>query len=158
MSTTKSHAWLLPLLSDFILAVSDIEMVEYLTAPTLIRVPLTPYYCNSVIAWREGLVPVFNLNPLFTLPSTHNVHHFGILAYQHAPKSPLQHLAVILNGSPMRVTVDDDQVTDAPEEVAGLYNQLVLSCFEYREKPVSILNITYLASREFGALVADEVA
>ena len=158
MSTTKSHAWILPILPDFKLAVSDVEMVEYLTAPTLIHVPLTPYYCNHVIVWREGLVPVFNLNPLFILPSVHEVHHFGILAYQQAPKTPLQHMAVILSGSPLRVVVDDAQVTDAPEEVEGVFKKLVLSCFTYQDSPVSILNVPYLASREFGTLVADDVA
>jgi len=158
MSTTKSNAWIIPLQSDFLVAVSDVEMVEYLTGPRLIHVPLTPYYCNNVIPWREGMIPVFNLNPLFALPSMHNLHHFGVLAYQARPKTPLQHIAVLLSGSPVRISVDDEQIGEVPEEFSGPFADLVLSCFEYKDLPVPILNIPYLASQEFGSAIVDVVA
>ncbi len=155
MSTIKSHAWLLPLRSDFVVAVSDVEMVEYLIDQKTIPVPLTPYYCRHVIVWREALLPVFDLNPLFTQPALKRFHHFGVLAYQTAPKTPLQYLIVALSGSPARVAVDDEKVADTPEEFSGPLRNLALATFLHNDQPVPILNISHLASGEFLRVVPD---
>lgn len=143
---SDTHAWILSLAPDRRIAVADREMIEYIIAPAMERVPMTPEHCNEVLIHREELLPLFDLNTLLGWEPLAHRRHVGMLAYQLAPRQPLQHLAMYLHGPPVRMKVSDDWVTAVPDYFCGALVDLALSCFTLGDQEVPILNVPYLAS------------
>lgn len=143
-----AHAWLLSLGGNYQIALSDREMVEYLVDVNTLSVPLTPNYCAAVMPWRERLVPVIDINPLIAKPYLDSMRHLCVVAYQEAPRTPLRHVAIVINGPPLRVPVDDDQACAVPPEYKGELAPLALAALELEGRAVPIFDIAYLCSTD----------
>ena len=153
MST--SNAWLLECGDALTVAVSDHEIVECVQPERYFRIPGTPDYCCSVLAWQDKLVPVMDM-----AAALHDDHRAQsewlfacLLSYQLAPKQPLQYLALRISQAPQKIQVDDEQVCEVP---TGGISQLLASvsfcCFSHQQLPVAILDIAKLCSEEFREL------
>jgi hypothetical protein len=143
-----SNAWILPFGNHLQCAVSEKVMVQYIISPQMHLVPLTPDYCTYVINWRDRLIPVVNLAMLLDQSDTDTMHHIGIMAYQEAPRTPLQYGAIMLNASPTRIAVDDRQSCDIPGYVEPQMSSMILSCFSHNDIKTPIIDMSYLYSDE----------
>jgi chemotaxis signal transduction protein len=149
-----SDAWLLEPNDTLSIAIGDHEMVEYVQVPISFPVPGSPDYCHHVSFWQDKLVPVMDIGVLLGEPAQDTGTFMSLIAYQEQPGSPLQYLAVKVRTVPEKIRVDDDQVSDLPEEISeGKLMPVCLSCFNHGNRPVVILDIARLCSAEFRDLV-----
>jgi chemotaxis signal transduction protein len=152
---SSSNAWLLECGEVLTVAVSDHEIVECVHPERYHKVPGTPDYCSSVLAWQDKLVPVMDLAAaLDGIPKTSMDTAFVcLLSYQLAPKQPLQYLALRINNTPQKILVDDEQVCEMPAEgFSALLKSVSLCAFSHQQLPVPILDIAKLCSDEFREL------
>ncbi|MFV2061481.1 MAG: chemotaxis protein CheW [Gammaproteobacteria bacterium] len=146
----ESNAWLLKDINGDYFAVSEVEMVEYIPTVQIFSVPVTPTYCNSIVPWREQLIPVMNIALLFDTPDYNEFNKIGIFAYQINHNTPLQYLAIPIQGSPIHIVVKDSQLCELPDRFSGDKKSIALSCFNYQEQSVVIINLNYLVTTNFG--------
>ena len=145
----ENNAWLLKDTNGDFFAVAEVEMVEYIPLVTTFNVPATPYYCNSIMAWREQLIPIINFASLFDLNNTKDASRVGIFVYQLEANAVLRYIAIPIQESPVHIVVSDTQFCDLPSRFISDRVALALSCFTYHEKSVPILNLNYLVSTKF---------
>ena len=140
-------AWLLSAAGGVTFAVTQHEMIEYLTHARCQRVPLTNPHCQYLALWRDRLVPVLDFAPLFARgKGTAQRASLSIVAYQSNPRQPLDYLGIWIDEAPSRITVSDDQACDLPPDWCDeRLQKLALSCFLHAEQPVPILNVANLA-------------
>ncbi len=145
--TTAVSAWILTDNAGLAFAVAEVEMIEYLIAPSTFAVPQTPDYCTRVMPWRDQLLPIIQLNKLLKPDSYVDYRHIGVLAYQNAPGQDLKYIAVALGQSPYRVSVSDRGSAPIPDIYrVPAYRPLVRSVFRLDEIQVPVLDVAYLAS------------
>lgn len=150
-----SNAWLLECGDALTVAVSDHEIVECVQPERYFRIPGTPDYCCSVLAWQDKLVPVMDMAA--ALDDDHKVRSEPLfaclLSYQLAPKQPLQYLALPISQTPQKIQVDDEQVCELPTDgISRLLASVSFCCFSHQQLPVAILDIAKLCSEEFREL------
>lgn len=147
----ENNAWLLKDTNGDFFAVSEVEMVEYIPLANTFTVPVTPYYCNHIMAWREQLIPIFNLASLFELNNvnTNDMNRVGIFAYQLKENTELDYVAIPIQESPIHIVVNDSQFCDLPTRFSNDRIVLSLSCFSFQDEAVPVLNINYLVSTKF---------
>jgi len=143
-----SRAWLLEASGGMKFAVAEYEMIEYVIAPELTSVPLTPEYCSSIILWNDHMVPVVNFGILTSEESSH-MHSVSVLAYQENPQDDLKYIAISLQQPPAKVSISDDQACDIQQIDNDIWRMLSISCFTEQGIAVPILGIKNLASSEF---------
>lgn len=149
---TTSQAWLLECGESLSIAVGFSEMAELLQNQYSYSIPGSPGYCSSVLVWQENtVVPVMNITSLHGEEGKDPENpYICLLRYQQAPQMPLQYLALQVNTPPRRIEIDDDQACELPDEITrSLLQPVAVSCFLHEEKPVVILDLTYLCSAEF---------
>ena len=150
-----SNAWLLECGDALTVAVSDHEIVECVQPERYFKIPETPNYCCSVLAWQDKLVPVMDMTA--ALHADHRAQSEKLfaclLSYQLAPKQPLQYLALRISQAPQKIQVDDEQVCELPADgVSQLLASVSLCCFSHQQLPVAILDVAKLCSEEFREL------
>jgi chemotaxis signal transduction protein len=153
MST--SNAWLLECGDALTVAVSDHEIVECVQPERYFKIPGTPDYCCSVLAWQDKLVPVMDMAA--ALRDDHKTQseplYVCLLSYQLAPKQPLQYLALSISQAPQKIQVDDEQVCEQPTDgISQLLASVSFCCFSHQQLPVAILDIAKLCSEDFREL------
>ncbi|MCP4331794.1 MAG: chemotaxis protein CheW [Gammaproteobacteria bacterium] len=149
---TTTQAWLLECGESLSIAIGFNEMVELLQNQNSYSVPGSPGYCSRVLIWQEStVVPVMDITSLHSEDGeNHENPYICLLKYQQAPQMPLQYLALLVNTPPRRIEIDDDQACELPEEIVrSTLQPVAVSCFLYEDKPVVILDLTYLCSAEF---------
>jgi chemotaxis signal transduction protein len=152
-----SNAWLLECAPTLIVAVGDHEIVEYIQPQQSYPVPETPHYCNRVIAWQGMLVPVMDLALMTGVRSQQQELAFVcLLCYQLAPREALQYLALRINSTPQKVTVDDSQACELTQDsVSPLLKSVALCGFTHMEQTLPILDLGKLCSDEFREIALD---
>ncbi len=145
--TTAVTAWVLTDNAGLPFAVAEVEMIEYLIAPSTLAIPLTPDYCTRVMPWRDQLLPIIHHNKVLMPNSYVDYQHIGVLAYQNAAGQDLKYISVALGQSPYRASVSDRASAPLPDNYrAPAYRPLVRSVFLLDEIPVPVLDVAYLAS------------
>jgi len=152
--TGRSNAWLLECGPGLVVAVGDREIVEYVQPQRTYPVPGAPRYCNRVIAWQDRLLPVMDLALLTGLRKLQqDVAFVCLLKYQLAPRAALQYLALRINRSPVKVTVEDSQVCEPADDVlAPLLKSVTLCCFTHLQQAIPIIDLGKLCSDEIREL------
>ena len=141
----KSKAWLLYPAPGVQMAVANNAVAEYVLAPQMHEVPLTPSHCSKVIFWRDQIVPVMNVGQLVGAPDFQSS-GLSVLVYQPVPMEPLQYLAIWQNDSPDSVMVDDEQSCELPEGHAALWDFVTSACVEVNGVPTPVVSLKKLAS------------
>ena len=88
-------AWLLQLNDSRSVATSEQEVIEYLVHPQLFPIPFTPEHCSSIVQWRDRMLPVIDICPLFGDQPDDEAQGIVVLAYQQASK--LEYLALAVS-------------------------------------------------------------
>ncbi|MCP5158474.1 MAG: hypothetical protein H6975_03495 [Gammaproteobacteria bacterium] len=140
-----SNAWVLALDHRWFAAIGERELVHLVETPTLLEVPTCPYFCRSVLAWNDRLLPAIDL-AAWLQQQPRVDHHWklaGIVAYQPAPGVMPDYGALLLADIPERLPVTDAQACPLPEQPPG-WRELALSCFRRGEDAIPILDLPYL--------------
>lgn len=153
-----SKAWLLTPYGVQPFAVAGHEIVEYLNVAQLHAVPLAPPHCRAVLFWRNRIVPLLDFGPLNGLCRTAATSSVAVLAYQAAPGTPLDYIAIALREPPVRIVVDDETACGLPQEQAALWRLLATSCFAREGIATPIISVARLNSVELRLYVEDNVA
>lgn len=142
-----SRAWLLTAGVDF--AVAERHMVEYLTSPQIINVPLRPPHCAGVTIWREHWIPVLDFIDLAQAnpppAAAGALVHVVVLAYQFAPGEALHHGALVVRAPPREALVSDAMACPLPDDLGAL-QRWACACFSLEGKAIPIVDVTRLFS------------
>lgn len=141
----SSPAWILTLDQSLRAAVGEREMVYLIEIPSLLDVPLSPYYCRQVVVWNQRLLPVMDLAAWLRQDRAAQLKQtlIGVFAYQTQPGAALSYGALRLAAIPERAQVADDQACALPKQPAG-WRTLAISCFKQSEQPIPILDLPHI--------------
>jgi hypothetical protein len=140
-----SAAWILALDGALRAAVGERELVHLIEAPTLLDVPLSPYYCRQALVWNNALLPAMDLAAWLRQgqPVQCRWPLAGVFAYQTKPGAEPAYGALLLAGIPERTRVADDSACALPKQPAG-WRTLAVSCFKRGDDPIPILDLPHL--------------
>jgi len=125
------RAWLLEWPSQP-LALAPAEVIEVVYEPEVHRVPVGPDWCRWLVYWRDRLLPL-------ALPSRGALDSLSVvvIAYQQAPRAPLEHAAIAVRGTPRQIEVPRDADCDPPNE-GVLAEPQVRACFLHENRPIVV--------------------
>jgi len=148
-----TRAWLLDLGDGWRAAVGAYPMVEYVLAPAIRPIPLSPAHCPGLMVWREQLIPVLDPARLMGLtPDTGGkALRAVILAWQRVAGEALHHGALLVRSAPVEIAVSDDLACPLPDR-PEILRTIALSCFTHEDRAVPVLNVVRL----FGERLAGE--
>jgi hypothetical protein len=142
-----ANAWILNLDGAVRAAIGMRELVQIIEAPNTFSVPHTPAYSRNVMFWQNRMVPVLDLSiRLGRLSSDGKL--VAIVGYQDDVYKTVGLGAIILNGPPVRVAVDDSSAC-ALDEKMGHWRELSNACFSMEDVAIPVLHL----SRLFAAVV-----
>lgn len=141
-------AWLFDFGDDLHAAVGGQHLAEYLRAPQVTEVPLTPAHTRGALVWRKRLVPLIDLARLADNEGSSEKHQEQpqgaiVLAYRETPHAPLQYGALVLASVPREIGVRDDMACDLPT-APTFWGALAASCITHENRPVPILRVRHL--------------
>ncbi len=137
-------AWLLRAADNIQLCIGLHQAAEYIEAPTLHAVPMAPSFSNSVLFWRDRIIPVIDMN-ILAGNTAMNSRFIMVTAYQEKDNVPIEHVAFKLETAPYKIQVHDDDACELPESYPEEIKPYVLSIFKYDNSIASILNIAQLS-------------
>jgi len=146
-SPMESTAWILALDDRLRAAVGERELIHLIEAPTLLEVPLSPYYCRRAILWNNLLLPAMDLAAWLRgreQPAQQERKLAGVVAYQ-PQMGAAEYGVLLLSDIPARTHVSDTQACKLPEQPTG-WRDLATSCFLDTETPVPILDLPLIFS------------
>jgi len=146
-SPMESTAWILALDDRLRAAVGERELIHLIEAPTLLEVPLSPYYCRRAILWNNLLLPAMDLAAWLRgreQPAQQERKLAGVVAYQ-PQMGAAEYGVLLLSDIPARTHVSDTQACKLPEQPTG-WRDLAISCFLDAETPVPILDLPLIFS------------
>jgi hypothetical protein len=123
--------------------------LEVIEQPEIVRVPGAAYYMLGMLRWNGRQLPVLDL---CTLLNAHakagapRLRHALIVAYQTAPRQPIEHAAIATASLPQTVQVGDDAQCPLPDD-GDLWPLISISCFQHQGQRVPVVDI----GRLFGA-------
>jgi len=123
--------------------------IELIERPALVEVPGAAYYACGLMSWQGRQLPVVDLDTLLrAYPSEYRLPwRYGlVVAYQVAPRAPVQHGVLALPALPQTVVVGDEAQCELPTD-SDLWPLIALSCFQHDGHPVPIID----CGRVFGA-------
>jgi len=142
-----STAWMLALDDRLRAAVGEHKLIHLIEAPTLLEVPLSPYYCRRAILWNNLLLPAMDLAAWLRgreQPAQQERKLAGVVAYQ-PQMGAAEYGVLLLSDIPARTHVSDTQACKLPEQPTG-WRDLAISCFLDAETPVPILDLPLIFS------------
>ncbi len=147
-SPRENTAWVLALDDRLRAAVSERELIHLIETPTLLEVPLSPYYCRQALLWNDRLLPAMDLAAWLRGQPTQPARKMaGVVAYQPRAGTDPEYGVLLLNGIPTRARVSDTQACKLPEQPTG-WRTLAISCFLHANDPVPILDLPHIFSGE----------
>ena len=150
MST--SEAWLIEYDDSLSIALGDHAMVELVQGSSIFPIPGAPKHCSSVCLWHSKILPIMDIRSILNIEESaqDDSGYLCIIRYRFSQDKPVQQFALRVNKAPQRITVDDSQACDVPENYqSSLLDDAIISCFSHNEKPVLILDINRLCSADF---------
>lgn len=153
MSAEARPAWLFDFGHGLHAAVGGQHLAEYLHAPQVRQIPLTPAHTRGALVWRERLVPLLDLarlagNEDSSKTSPGQPRGAIVLAYRDTPEAPLQYGALALATVPREIGVSDDSACDLPT-VPAFWQALAASCVTHENRPLPILRVRQLFTQAF---------
>ena len=130
-------------------AIAPHATIELVERPVLVEVPGAAYYACGLMDWQGQQLPAVDLYTLLrAYPSEYRPPwRYGlVVAYQVAPRTPVQHGVLALPVLPQTVEVSDDAQCELPSD-SDLWPLIALSCFRHDGQPVPIID----CARVFGA-------
>lgn len=144
-NTQTPNAWLLDFGAGLHAAVGKYVLLQLIDNPLLHPVPCTPDYCHHIVAWHERLLPVVDMAVRLD-ESSQSPHFLVIVGYQDLPANVTRFGALLLSSPPNAIAITDTQACPLPEHPAT-WSELALSCCNYQNAPIPILNLARIFSR-----------
>lgn len=127
--------------------------MEVVERPTVVEVPGAPYYALGMLRWQDRWIPVIDLCTLleaYQKLSAPPRRHLLVVAYQRAPRQPLEYGAIVTVSLPRTVRVHDSQACGLPQH-SDLWPLIADSCFsENGQVAVPIVNTARLFAQVWG--------
>lgn len=128
--------------------------IELLENPAVVAVPGAAYYACGLLAWQGRRLPLLDLHALLLRahPGANGAvapRYALVLAYQRAPRQPVEYGAISLAVLPQTVTVGDEARCELPTD-SDLWPLLALSCFRHEGRAVPILDTARLFATYHG--------
>lgn len=125
------------------LALAPCEVIEIVDEPEVHRVPVGPVWCRALVCWRELFLPL-------AVPADLTVDNLSVVvvAYQAAPRVPLEYAAFAVEGTPRQIDVPADVDCEPPSDCVFAVSHL-RACFLWERRAIVI--------PELGSLFAAEV-
>jgi chemotaxis signal transduction protein len=115
--------------------------------PVIATVPGAACHGCGLLSWQEERLPVLDLNVLLhpgtSAEAVYAPRYALVLAYQRAPRAPLEYGAIVLDRLPLTIAVGDEAQCELPDD-CELLPQLALSCFRHDGQAVPVLDTTRL--------------
>ena len=127
---------------------TTLEIVEQ---PEIIEVPGAPYYGLGMLRWQGRYLAVLNLCTLlnaYPKAGAARTRHALVVAYQVAPRRPIEYGAIVTVNLPQAIQVSDGMQCPLPAD-SDLWPLISISCFMHEGRPVPIVN----PGRLFGAFL-----
>lgn len=127
------------------LALAPCEVIEIVDEPEVHRVPVGPDWCRALLYWRERFLPL-------AMPAVGMVERYSVVvvAYQPAPRVPLEYAALPVAGRPRQIEVPADADCEPPSNCALAASHL-RACFLWEERAIVIPELRSLFAAESGA-------
>lgn len=146
--TQLTPAWLLEVKPDFLIALSEQSVVEYIPHTSLKIIPGSVDYCNSMLMWRNSYIPVFDFRQMID-DSALATEKIAVVAYQEQQNVKPNYVAIKLCKEVEKIQVSDDQMTDWPDDYPVEIRPLVESLFEQQGSLLSVINVADLSNEGF---------
>ncbi len=134
-------ARLLPYAENQFLTMPTHTLLELIELPQIIALPASEKFVYGLLAWQGKLIPVIDL-AVFINPeldkADNQIDFVLIVAYQQA--NGMAHIAIKLDNSPTSVFVNNDMMCQLPTSSVINWQYYAISCFEYDNNPVPIVN------------------
>jgi chemotaxis signal transduction protein len=125
--------------------------MELVAHPVLMVVPGSPYYCQGLMAWQGRQIPLLDLNTLLRAYPDERapaIDHVLVLAYQRAPRQPLDYGAVCAPALLQMIEVADSQQCALPNH-SDLWPLIAGSCFQHAGNVVPVLDTARLFAQAY---------
>lgn len=143
---SENIAWVLTLDEQLRAAVSERELVHLIEKPLLLKVPMSPSYCQHVVAWNNTLLPAMDLSSWLMGRSSQLTQPIaGVFAYQSKPGANPDYGVLLLSSIPTRATVTDELACGLPKKPSS-WRTVAISCFQQNKKAIPILDLSYIFS------------
>ena len=122
--------------------------LELIERPPLVEVPGAPYYCRGMVEWQGRQIPLIDLHTLLCAYPKESVYarplgHVLVLAFQRAPREPLEYGALCAPALLRMVNVTDNQQCALPVD-SDLWPWISIACFSHDGQAVPILDTARL--------------
>jgi chemotaxis signal transduction protein len=129
---------------------TTLELVE---SPMAVAVPGAAYFAHGLLAWQGRWIPMIDLEVLLLAHQEVELvaapRYALIVAYQRAPRRPLEYGAISLYALPQTIEIGDETCCELPTD-SDLWPLLALSCFRHEGHAVPILDPARLFSAYHG--------
>jgi chemotaxis signal transduction protein len=125
--------------------------VELVARPALLVVPGSPYYCYGLMAWQGRQIPLLDLNTLLRAYPDERapaIDHVLVLAWQRAPRQPIDYGAVCAPSLLQMIEVGDSQQCELPSH-SDLWPLIAWSCFYHAGQAVPVLDTGRLFAQAY---------
>ncbi len=127
----SSSGWRLNLGVDVTAAVGQHELVHVM--------PMAIEHRNPVVEWNGEQIPLVDIGTVFLQRPPLSAPFVGVVAYPRLEGKGVQFGAISLLALPARITVDDEQACDLPDQPVG-WKEISISCFSLEGSPCPILD------------------
>jgi hypothetical protein len=139
------RAWLLEWQAQP-LALAPCEVVEIVDDPEVHRVPVGPEWCRALLYWRARFLPL--AAPAGEVAESLSV---VVVAYQPAPRVPLEYAAIPVEGRPRQIEVPEDADCEPPGACAIAATHL-RACFLWEERAIVVPELRALFGSQLSTL------
>ncbi len=126
--------------------------IELIERPELVAVPGAAYYALGMLAWQGQHLAVIDLCTLLNAHRKDGAlrpRHVLVVAYQPAPRQPVQHAAIATVSLPQTLQVGNGAQCPLPED-SDLWPLIAVSCFEHQGARVPIVDTSRLFGSHWG--------
>jgi hypothetical protein len=126
--------------------------IELIERPEIVTVPGAAYYALGMLAWQGQHLAVVDLCTLLNAhrkDGAQRPRHVLVVAYQPAPRQPVQHAAIATVSLPQTLQVGNGTQCPLPED-SDLWPLIAVSCFEHLGVRVPIIDTSRLFSSHWG--------
>lgn len=133
----RAKAWILDVGAPFLIAISELEMVEVLETPVSYPVPLGPDFCRRVIVRHNEVMPLVDLSRIADSPPG-NADYTVVIAYQTSSDAMVSRAGLLVRRAPKGITVGNEMEMLPPSGLPEAWKELMIACFEWNRNPVLV--------------------